>query len=81
MILRCTAKILTLLATRPAELATPPASDDDWYLNVLWIERRKCPLLTHAGRPMSFIMQVDFGGRAGGGALAIIATLARRSAR
>lgn len=49
MILRCTAKILTLLAARPAELATPPASDDDWYLNLLWIERRKCLLLTHAG--------------------------------
>lgn len=49
MILRCTAKILTLLAARPAELDTPPASDDDWYLNLLWIERRKCLLLTHAG--------------------------------
>jgi hypothetical protein len=49
MILRCTAKILTLLGTRPAELATPPASDDDWYLNLLWIDRRKCLLLTHAG--------------------------------
>lgn len=49
MILRCTAKILTLLGARPAELATPPASDDDWYLNLLWIDRRKCLLLTHAG--------------------------------
>jgi len=49
MILRCTAKILTLLAARTAELATPPASDDDWYMNLLWIERRKCILLTHAG--------------------------------
>ena len=35
---------------RPAgELATPPASDDDWYLNLLWIDRRKRLLLTHAG--------------------------------
>lgn len=49
MILRCTAKILTLLGARPAELAMPPASDDDWYLNLLWIDRRKCLLLTHAG--------------------------------
>lgn len=49
MILRCTAKILTLLGTRAAKLASPPASDDDWYLNLLWIERRKCLLLTHAG--------------------------------
>lgn len=49
MILRCTAKILTLLGTRAAKLASPPAFDDDWYLNLLWIERRKCLLLTHAG--------------------------------
>ncbi len=49
MILRCTAKILTLLAARPTALDTRPASDDDWYLNLLWIDRRKCLLLTHAG--------------------------------
>jgi hypothetical protein len=49
MILRCTAKILTLLAARPATLDARPPSDDDWYLNLLWIERRKCLLLTHAG--------------------------------
>lgn len=49
MILRCTAKILTLLAARPTALDTPAPSDDDWYLNLLWIERRKCLLLTHAG--------------------------------
>jgi len=49
MTLRCTAKILTLLAARPTALDTPPASDDDWYLNLLWIDRRKCLLLTHAG--------------------------------
>lgn len=48
MILRCTAKALQLL--RPTRLASPPPADDaDWYLNVLWIERRKCLLLTHSG--------------------------------
>lgn len=30
-------------------LADPPPSDDDWYANLLWLERRKCLLLTHAG--------------------------------
>lgn len=49
MILRCTAKMLALVGARPATLVHAPASDDDWYLNLLWIERRKCLLLTHAG--------------------------------
>jgi hypothetical protein len=41
--------MLTLLGARPAELVTAPPSDDDWYLNMLWVDRRKCLLLTHAG--------------------------------
>jgi len=49
MILRCTAKMLTLVGTRATALPDVPPSDDDWYLNLLWIERRKCLLLTHAG--------------------------------
>ncbi len=49
MILRCTAKMLTLLGVRAAALPDVPPSADDWYLNLLWIERRKCLLLTHAG--------------------------------
>jgi hypothetical protein len=49
MILRCTAKMLSLLDLRPAALVAAAPSDGDWYLNLLWIERRKCLLLTHAG--------------------------------
>ena len=49
MILRCTAKMLALLGVRAATLADAPPSDDDWYLNLLWLERRKCLMLTHAG--------------------------------
>jgi hypothetical protein len=49
MILRCTARMLALLGVRPAGLVTAPPSEDDWYLNLLWINRRKCLLLTHAG--------------------------------
>jgi hypothetical protein len=30
-------------------IATSPPADDDWYLNLLWIDRQKCLLLTHAG--------------------------------
>ena len=49
MILPCTAKMLILLGARPAALPDIPPSNDDWYLNLLWIDRRKCLLLTHAG--------------------------------
>ena len=48
MTLRCTEKVLALLKIRARELANPPPSDDDWYLNLLWLDRRKCLLLTHA---------------------------------
>ncbi len=41
--------MLNLLGTRPASLTETPPSDNDWYLNLLWIDRRKCLLLTHAG--------------------------------
>lgn len=49
MVLRCTAKALELIGARPASLGSTPPADDDWYLNLLWIERRKCLLLAHAG--------------------------------
>lgn len=33
----------------PRELADIPVSADDWYANLLWSDRRKCLLITHAG--------------------------------
>ena len=48
MVVRCTKKMLDLLG-REVTLSNPAPSDDDWYLNVLWIERQKCLLLTHSG--------------------------------
>lgn len=48
MLLRCTARLLDLLGGRGALLADDPPADDDWYANVLWLDRRKCLLLTHA---------------------------------
>ncbi len=49
VILRCTARLLDLLDMRDVTLVDDAASDEDWYANVLWIDRRKCLLLTHAG--------------------------------
>jgi hypothetical protein len=49
MTLRCTKKVLALLKVSARELADPPPSDDDWYMNLLWLDRRKCLLLTHVG--------------------------------
>lgn len=40
--------MLALLGPAVA-LTDLPASDEDWYANLLWLERRKCLLLTHAG--------------------------------
>jgi hypothetical protein len=47
MIVRCTAKARTLFTTR--QLAEPEPSDDDWCVNLLWFDRRKCLLLAHVG--------------------------------
>ncbi|MEU7818587.1 hypothetical protein [Pseudonocardia sp. NPDC049154] len=45
MMLRCTGKLLSLLRLRPAVAEASPA---DWYANLLWVDGRKCLLLTHA---------------------------------
>jgi hypothetical protein len=48
MVLRCTRRMLDLLGGRALRLTDLPPADDDWYLNLLWLDRRKCLLLTHA---------------------------------
>ena len=48
MLVRCTSRLLTLLG-RGVDVVDEPPGDDDWYANLLWIDRRKCLLLTHAG--------------------------------
>jgi hypothetical protein len=30
-----------------SRLANSPTTDNDWYLNLLWIDRQKCILLAH----------------------------------
>ena len=49
MVVRCTKKMLDLLGGRSLTLSELPPTDDDWYLNLLWIDRQKCLLLTHTG--------------------------------
>jgi hypothetical protein len=46
VILRCTRKLLDVV--KPAALAGEPASDEDWYANLLQTGGRTCLLLTHA---------------------------------
>ena len=53
MVVRCTAKALKLLGAKQSSLAQIEPGDDDWYVNLLWFERRKCLLLTHAGTVFS----------------------------
>jgi Domain of unknown function (DUF6933) len=49
LVVRCTKKRLDLLGGRSLRLSELPPTDDDWYLNLLWIDRQKCILLTHTG--------------------------------
>jgi hypothetical protein len=49
VVLRCTSKLLDLLGKPPVAAVNASPTDDDWYANLLWLDRRKCVLLTHAG--------------------------------
>ena len=56
MVVRCTGKLLNLLGKRPVTLVEAPASSDDWYANLLWLDRRKCLLIAHAGSLFSLFV-------------------------
>src|SRR5471032_222271 len=49
MVVRCTRRMLDLLGKSAGTLAELPPAEDDWYLNLLWIDGKKCLLLTHTG--------------------------------
>ena len=51
MLLRCTSRLLQTIGgkTKPALNIAAPASSNDFYANLIWIEGRKCLLVTHAG--------------------------------
>lgn len=60
--------MLDLLGHRAVTLTESPPSDDDWYLNLLWLDRRKCLLLAHAGTLFSvFVAGVRKADRGEGG--------------
>jgi hypothetical protein len=47
MILRCTRKLLAVMGSAVADPAPAP-DPEDWYANLLWLDRRECLLLTHS---------------------------------
>ena len=49
MVVRCTRRLLDQLGGRALTLTDLPPTDEDWYANLLWLDRKKCLLLTHAG--------------------------------
>ncbi len=48
VVVRCTRKLLDLLGKGVVAAAAPSATNEDWYASLLWIDRRKCLLVTHA---------------------------------
>lgn len=56
MIVRCTQKVLQLIGKRNLPLADTPETDDDWYVNLLWFDGRKCLLLAHTGTLFSALI-------------------------
>lgn len=49
MVVRCTSKLLNLLGKDAVLLIEALPSENDWYVNLLWVDRRKCLLAVHAG--------------------------------
>lgn len=47
VILRCTKKVLAIIGP-PPELPESATDGDEWYANLLRLDRRQCLLLTHA---------------------------------
>ena len=56
MVVRCTGKLLNLLGRQSVRLVEAPPSGDHWYANLLWLDRRKCLLATHAGTLFSIFL-------------------------
>ena len=54
--IRCTAKLLKELGTKPTSLATRPPGLYDWHANLLWVDRKKCVLFTNDLTLYSFLI-------------------------
>ena len=48
--------MLDLLGGRAITLADLPPADEDWYANLLWLDRQKCLLFTHAATLFSVFL-------------------------
>jgi hypothetical protein len=48
VVVRCTGKLLNLLGKHSVTLVDAATTGDDWYANLLWVDRRKCLLIVHA---------------------------------
>jgi hypothetical protein len=48
VVIRCTSKLLDLLGEHSVRLVDAPPTGDDWYANLLWVDRRKCLLIVQA---------------------------------
>ena len=63
VMLRCTGKVLALLRVSTPATAVVETSEEDWYANLVWVDRRKCLLVTHAGTLFSvFVPNVTAAG-------------------
>jgi hypothetical protein len=62
VVVRCTGKLLDLLGNQSVRLVEASPSSDDWYANLLWLDRRKCLLIAHAGTLFSlFVADIRVG--------------------
>jgi len=55
-IIRCTAKLLTELKTKPTNGSSQSPAWCDWHANLLWVDRKKCVLFTNNQTLYSFFL-------------------------
>jgi len=55
-IIRCTAKLLTELKTKPTNGSSQSYAWCDWHANLLWVDRKKCVLFTNNQTLYSFFL-------------------------
>jgi hypothetical protein len=55
-IMRCTAKLLKELGTKPTIAPTQPPGLSDWHANLLWVDRKKYILFTNDQTLYSFLI-------------------------
>ena len=56
VILRCTRRLLAVIGPTLVGEPAPAPDAEDWYANLVWFDRRKCLLLTHAATLFSIFV-------------------------